>query len=88
MNPQFRPRRRHREAAVDHMVRSAPPNAALSRSPSGIVSAVRRWRAGIEIHKRDGDAIRVYSAAKTVADCFMFRHQLDVEVVIEEGRSA
>jgi predicted transcriptional regulator of viral defense system len=42
---------------------------------------------GVEIHKRDGVAIRVYSAARTVADCFKFRNQLGVEVAIEALRS-
>lgn len=42
---------------------------------------------GIEIHKRDGVPIRVYSAAKSVADCFRFRNRIGVEVAIEALRT-
>jgi predicted transcriptional regulator of viral defense system len=45
------------------------------------------FTSGIEIHKRDGVAIRVYCAAKTVADCFKFRNRLGVEVAIEALRA-
>jgi predicted transcriptional regulator of viral defense system len=38
---------------------------------------------GIESHKVEGVPIRVYSAAKTVADCFKFRNQIGVDVAIE-----
>jgi len=38
---------------------------------------------GIEKHKVEGVPIRVYSAAKTVADCFKFRHKIGLDVAIE-----
>jgi predicted transcriptional regulator of viral defense system len=38
---------------------------------------------GIEQHCIEGIEIKVYSAAKTVADCFKFRHQLGLDVTIE-----
>jgi predicted transcriptional regulator of viral defense system len=38
---------------------------------------------GIEKHKVEGAPIRVYSAAKTVADCFKFRHKIGLDVAIE-----
>ena len=38
---------------------------------------------GIENHKIEGVTIRVYSAAKTVADCFKFRHKIGLDVAIE-----
>lgn len=38
---------------------------------------------GIEVHEVDGCEVRVYSAAKTIADCFKFRNRLGVEVPIE-----
>lgn len=41
----------------------------------------------IETHERDGIAIRVYGAAKTVADCFKFRSRLGVEVALEALRT-
>ena len=42
---------------------------------------------GIEIHERDGIQLRVYSAAKTVADCFKFRNRLGTEVAVEALRT-
>jgi predicted transcriptional regulator of viral defense system len=38
---------------------------------------------GIEKHKVEGVPVRVYSAAKTVADCFKFRHKIGLDVAIE-----
>ncbi len=43
---------------------------------------------GIETHERDGVPLRVYGAAKTVADCFRFRNRLGIEVAIEALRTA
>jgi predicted transcriptional regulator of viral defense system len=38
---------------------------------------------GIEDHKVEGVPVRVYSAAKTVADCFKFRNKIGLDVAIE-----
>ena len=38
---------------------------------------------GIEEHRVEGVPIRVYSAAKTVADCFKFRNKIGLDVAIE-----
>lgn len=38
---------------------------------------------GIENHKIEGVPIRVYSVAKTVADCFKFRNKIGLDVAIE-----
>jgi predicted transcriptional regulator of viral defense system len=38
---------------------------------------------GIEKHKVEGVPIHVYSAAKTVADCFKFRNKIGLDVAIE-----
>ena len=38
---------------------------------------------GIEIHSVEGVNVRVYSAAKTVADCFKFRNKIGLDVAIE-----
>ena len=37
----------------------------------------------IETHRIEGVDIRVYSAAKTVADCFKFRNQVGLDVALE-----
>jgi predicted transcriptional regulator of viral defense system len=38
---------------------------------------------GIENHQVDGVPVRVYSAAKTVADCFKFRNKIGLDIAIE-----
>lgn len=38
---------------------------------------------GVEIHKIDGVAVKIYSAAKTVADCFKYRNKIGSEVAVE-----
>jgi predicted transcriptional regulator of viral defense system len=37
----------------------------------------------IETHMIEGTELRVYTAAKTVADCFKFRNQIGLDVAIE-----
>ena len=41
---------------------------------------------GIETHNIDGVAVRIYSAAKTIADCFKFRNKIGLDVAIEALR--
>jgi predicted transcriptional regulator of viral defense system len=38
---------------------------------------------GIENHQVEGVPVQVYSAAKTVADCFKFRNKIGLDVAIE-----
>jgi predicted transcriptional regulator of viral defense system len=38
---------------------------------------------GIENHQVEGVPVRIYSAAKTVADCFKFRNKIGLDVAIE-----
>lgn len=42
--------------------------------------------AGVEEHTVDGVRVRVYSAAKTVADCFKYRGKIGLDVAIEALR--
>jgi predicted transcriptional regulator of viral defense system len=42
---------------------------------------------GIEKHPRDGAPLRVYSPAKTVADCFKFRYRLGIDIAIDALRT-
>ena len=37
---------------------------------------------GIEIHNIDGIEVKIFSPAKTVADCFKFRHRIGLDVAI------
>ena len=41
---------------------------------------------GIEEHNLDGIKVKVYSAAKTVADCFKFRNKIGADVALEALR--
>jgi predicted transcriptional regulator of viral defense system len=38
---------------------------------------------GIERQSVEGVTVRVYSAAKTVADCFKFRNKIGLDIAIE-----
>ena len=44
--------------------------------------------AGIEEHRRDGVTLRVYSAAKTVVDCFKHRNKIGLDVAMEALKDA
>ena len=41
---------------------------------------------GVEEHEIDGIKIKVYSAAKTVADCFKFRNKIGLDIAMEALR--
>ncbi len=38
---------------------------------------------GIEKHTIEGTEVRIYTAAKTVADCFKYRNKIGLDVAIE-----
>ena len=44
------------------------------------------FREGVETHVVEGVPLRVYSLAKTVADCFKYRHKIGLEVALEALR--
>lgn len=44
------------------------------------------FKAGVEKHKVDNVDIRVYSVAKTIADCFKFRNSIGLDVAMEALR--
>jgi predicted transcriptional regulator of viral defense system len=39
--------------------------------------------AGVEAHNLEGQTVRVYSVAKTLADCFKYRNKIGLEVALE-----
>ena len=43
--------------------------------------------AGIEEHRIEGVEIKIYSPAKTVADCFKYRHKIGLDIAIEALRA-
>lgn len=76
-----------------HQVWIALPNNAVQ--PSVSTPAIRLVRfsgpaleAGVERHSVEGVAVKVYGAAKTVADCFKYRNKIGVDVAIEALRDA
>ena len=44
------------------------------------------YQAGIETHRIDGVAVKVYGREKTLADCFKFRNRIGMDVVLEALR--
>ncbi len=44
------------------------------------------FRAGVETHAVDGVSIRIYSPAKSVADCFKYRNKIGIGVAVEALR--
>lgn len=46
------------------------------------------FTAGIEEHQVEGGTIRVYSPAKTVADCFKYRNKVGLDVAMEALKDA
>ncbi len=44
------------------------------------------FTSGVEIHQVEGVEVRVYSPAKTVADCFKFRRKIGQDVALEALR--
>ncbi|PIW63168.1 MAG: hypothetical protein COW13_02210, partial [Candidatus Omnitrophica bacterium CG12_big_fil_rev_8_21_14_0_65_50_5] len=45
--------------------------------------SLETWKQGIEEHNLDGHKIKIFSLAKTIADCFKFRNQVGVDVARE-----
>lgn len=44
------------------------------------------FKAGIETHNIDNVDVKVYSVAKTIADCFKFRNKIGMDVALEALR--
>lgn len=50
--------------------------------------AAKVYQSGIETHLIDGVELKVYSAAKTVADCFRYEKTVGLDVALEALRDA
>ena len=50
--------------------------------------AQNAWEAGVEEHKTNECKIKVYSLAKTIADCFKFRNKIGMNTAREALRTA
>lgn len=43
---------------------------------------------GIRVHRVEGQAVRIYGVAKTLADCFKYRNKIGLDVALEALREA
>ena len=43
---------------------------------------------GVESHRIEGQTVRIYNVAKTVADCFKYRNKIGIDVALEALREA
>lgn len=43
---------------------------------------------GVEPHRLEGQTVRIYNVAKTVADCFKYRNKIGLDVALEALREA
>ena len=48
----------------------------------------RAFTEGVEIHRLEGESIRVYGVAKTLADLFKYRNKVGLDVALEALREA
>lgn len=69
-----------------------PRNAWSPRLPTVRLKVVHlsgdSFSEGIEEHQIEGVPVRIYSVAKTVADCFKFRNQIGTSIAVEALRDA
>ena len=78
---------------LPHQVWVAVPRGAhvprLSFPPLRTVRvAPAMFELGIETHRLEGHPVRVYSLARTVADCFRFRNTIGMDVALEALKEA
>lgn len=74
-----------------HEVWLALAHKAWSPRPDGVRLRIVRFSGpaldeGVESHAIEGVPVRVYSPAKTVVDCFKFRHKIGLDVALEALR--
>jgi predicted transcriptional regulator of viral defense system len=43
---------------------------------------------GVKVHRLEGHPVRIYSPAKSVADCFKYRNKIGLDVAVEALREA
>jgi predicted transcriptional regulator of viral defense system len=56
----------------------------LDYPPLNVVQAGgEAFSAGVEEHRIEGVTVRVTSVAKTIADCFKYRHRIGLDVALE-----
>ena len=71
--------------AIDRRARSP----ALKYPPLRVVRYTgKALAAGVEVHRIEGQSVRVYNVPKTIADCFKYRNKIGLEVALEALREA
>jgi predicted transcriptional regulator of viral defense system len=71
---------------MPHVVWAAIPTGTRPPHIAGIRivrMAPEPYRIGVETHMLEGVSVKVYSAAKTVADCFRFRSYVGMETAVQ-----
>ena len=53
-----------------------------------IQCAPKHFVEGMEIHRRNEHEFKVYSVARTIADCFKHRNKIGLDVALEALRAA
>jgi predicted transcriptional regulator of viral defense system len=53
---------------------------------AGLIKRVVCLLEGIEQHAVEGVEIKVYTLAKTIADCFKYRHKIGLDMALEALR--
>ncbi|MCF6337431.1 MAG: transcriptional regulator, partial [Gammaproteobacteria bacterium] len=51
-----------------------------------VTMSAEALHAGVEVHSVDGVSVKVFCPAKTVADCFKYRHKIGLDVALEALR--
>jgi hypothetical protein len=85
------PLSKHPDISV-HRLKGRKRSAIVNPRPlTGVLSvhfSGEAYNAGIETQQRPGGTVRVYTVAKTVADCFKYRNRIGVDVAIEALRDS
>jgi predicted transcriptional regulator of viral defense system len=66
--------------AIENKARRPEPEALSLRV---VYMSGEAFTEGVETHEVEGVTVRVYSAPKTVADCFKYRNRVGLDVAIE-----
>jgi len=53
-----------------------------------VIFSEKAYKFGIEEHISQGVILKIYSVAKTIADCFKYRHKIGLDVAIEALKDA
>ena len=78
----------HETLARPFLPKPGRPSSLVSKSSEVVRFSGAALREGVERHPIEGAYVNVYSAAKTVADCFKFRNKIGLDVALEALRDS